>query len=140
MQAPYLQQYTDQLISSLCGECDKANGVVDIVKWVNFLTTDLIGDLSFGEPFGGLATGKLHPWLETLFTTLKTFAFMREILQFPSYMIYTAMACIPKDMIAHRREATSFGADAAKRRIARGSDKPDFMSYILKHAGEDGKG
>jgi aspirochlorine biosynthesis cytochrome P450 monooxygenase len=110
---------------------------VDIVKWVNFLTTDLIGDLSFGETFGGLDTGKVHPWLENLFTTLKTFTFMREILRLPSFIIRLAMAFIPAGMREHRAAAVSFGAEAAKRRIERGSDKPDFMSYLLRHQNDD---
>jgi hypothetical protein len=110
------------------------------VKFVNFLTTDLIGDLSFGETFGGLDTGKVHPWLENLFTTLKTFTFMREILRLPSFIVGAAMACIPKAMREHRSAAVSFGAEAAKRRIERGSDKPDFMSYILRHQDEQEKG
>ena len=134
-----MQHYTDQFISCLKTEAQRSNGVVDIVKWVNFLTTDLIGDLSFGEPFGGLATGRLHPWLANLFTTLKTFTFMREILRLPPFVIRAAMACIPKPMLEHRESAVSFGAEAAGRRIQRGSDKPDFMSYLLKHA-EDDKG
>ncbi|KAH8894276.1 isotrichodermin C-15 hydroxylase [Thozetella sp. PMI_491] len=140
MQESYLQQHTDQLISRLRHEAHQSKGVVDFVKWVNLLTTDLIGDLSFGESFGGLNSGKLHPWLEDLFTTLKTFTFIREILRLPSFIVNFAMACIPKEMLEHRKEAVSFGAEAAHRRIARGSDKPDFMSYILKHEGDESRG
>lgn len=102
------------------------------MKWVNFLTTDLIGDLSFGESFGGLDEGKPHPWLENIFTTLKTFTFMREIIRLPRPFVNAAMACIPKSMIKHRKEALSFGAEAAARRMALGTDRPYFMSHILK--------
>lgn len=135
-----MQKYTDQFISCLRNELNRANGVVDMVKWVNFLTTDLIGDLSFGESFGGLSSGKLHPWLETVFVTLKTFTFMREIFRLPFFIVNTAIACIPKDMIAHQRSALAFGAQAARRRIEQGSEKPDFMSYILKYRETEHKG
>jgi hypothetical protein len=110
------------------------------MRWVNFLTTDVIGDLSFGESFGGLDTGKLHPWLETLFTTLKTFTFMREILRLPAPVINAAMACIPKKMAEHHKGAVAFGAQAAQRRMAQTTDRPDFMSYMLKHNEDEGKG
>lgn len=133
-------QYTKQLVTCLRDEAARHNGVVDLMKWVNFLTTDVIGDLSFGEPFGGLDTGKLHPWLETLFTTLKTFSMIREILRLPAPVIKAAMACIPKKMIEHQKGAVVFGAQAAQRRMERTTDRPDFMSYILRHNGEDGKG
>jgi len=110
------------------------------VKWVNYLTTDLIGDLSFGQDFGGLETGELHPWLETVFTTIKTFTFMKEALRLPSFLIRMAMACIPRDMMKHREESLSFGAAAAKRRMESRTERPDFMSYILKHNGDEGIG
>lgn len=127
-----MHKYTDQFISCLRKELTSANGVIDIVKWVNFLTTDLIGDLSFGQAFGGLSSGELHPWLDTLFTTLKTFTVMREILRLPSFMINSAMACMPKRMMEHQKSAVAFGAQAARRRMEQGSEKPDFMLYILK--------
>lgn len=110
------------------------------MKWVNFLTTDLIGDLSFGESFGGLEEGKLHPWLENMFTTLKTFTFMREIIRLPPFIVKAAMACIPKSMIRHRKKAVSFGAEATLRRMALDTDRPDFMSYILRHKGSEENG
>ena len=139
LQEDYLQQYSDQFVSCLGAEANRSNGTVDIKKWLEFLTTDLIGDLSFGETFGGLATGKVHPWLENIFMTLKAFTFMREVLRLPSFLVKAAMACIPREMLEHRGQASKFGAEAAKRRIARGSDKPDFMSYILNHEGDEGK-
>lgn len=139
-QESYMHKYTDQFISCLRRESIQANGVIDMMKWVNFLTTDLIGDLSFGEPFGGLSSGELHPWLDTLFTTLKTFTFMREILRLPSFLVNSAMACIPKHMMEHQKSALAFGAEAARRRMERGSEKPDFMSFILKHSEAEGKG
>lgn len=139
-QEAYLQQYTQKLVRCIGDQAKKHNGVVDIMKWANFLTTDLIGDLSFGESFGGLEEGKLHPWLENIFTTLKTFTFLREIARLPPFIMKAAMACIPKPMIEHRKKALSFGAEAAVRRMALDTDRPDIMSHILRNRGDEGKG
>ncbi|KAK1954620.1 cytochrome P450 [Colletotrichum sublineola] len=38
-----------------------AHGPVDVVKWFNYTTFDIIGDLSFGEPFGCLDDETYHP-------------------------------------------------------------------------------
>ncbi|KAI8624412.1 isotrichodermin C-15 hydroxylase [Xylariaceae sp. FL1651] len=139
-QESILRQYIVQCVARLLDDASKHNGVVDILRWMNYLTTDVIGDLSFGESFGGLDKGRLHPWLETLFTTLKVFTFIREILRLPSPIIKTAMACIPEQMLEHQKNAVGFGADAVNLRISRETDRPDFISYILRHRGEDGIG
>ncbi|KAK5662431.1 hypothetical protein OQA88_8342 [Cercophora sp. LCS_1] len=39
---------------------------VDIVRWYNWTTFDIIGDLAFGEPFGSLERGKEDGWVTAL--------------------------------------------------------------------------
>lgn len=51
-QEPYIGVYVDQLISQLKGFA-VSQEKVDMVKWYNLTTFDLIGDLAFGEPFDG---------------------------------------------------------------------------------------
>lgn len=63
---------------------------------------------------------------------------MKEILRLPSALVNAAMACVPKDMLRHREQALSFGAEAARRRILKKTDRADFMSYILRHNTDDG--
>ena len=36
----------------------------DVVKWFTFAVFDVIGDLAFGAPFGGLVSGKTHFWVK----------------------------------------------------------------------------
>lgn len=36
----------------------------DVVKWFTFAVFDVIGDLAFGAPFGGLESGKTHFWVK----------------------------------------------------------------------------
>ena len=43
----------------------------DIMKWFNFITFDVIGDLSFGESFGCLERGDFHFWIHLIFNAVK---------------------------------------------------------------------
>jgi cytochrome P450 len=43
----------------------------DIMKYYNFLTFDVIGDLSFGESFGCLERGDFHFWIQLIFDAVK---------------------------------------------------------------------
>ncbi|KAJ5414635.1 hypothetical protein N7509_001262 [Penicillium cosmopolitanum] len=63
VQEPILRGYVDKLIQRLEEIAASPNPVVNIVKWYNLTTFDLIGDLAFGEPFGGLDSLEYHPSL-----------------------------------------------------------------------------
>jgi cytochrome P450 len=49
----------------------KRGETFDIVKWFNFITFDVIGDLSFGESFGCLDRGDFHFWITLIFDAVK---------------------------------------------------------------------
>lgn len=55
-QEPLMNKYFDLLIQKLYEKIDgPTNGKVNIMRWFNFITFDMIGDLCFGEDFGALA-------------------------------------------------------------------------------------
>ena len=45
--------------------------IVDLVKWFNFTTFDIIGDLSLGDSFNCLQKSRLHGWVSILFAQFK---------------------------------------------------------------------
>lgn len=48
----------------------KNGGLVDVMKWWKFLATDIIGQLSFGESFGQIESGKPSAFVDALHTLL----------------------------------------------------------------------
>ncbi len=50
-----VQGFVDLLIVQLAKNCTKE--MSDVVRWYNFATFDIIGELTFGEPFGSLSSG-----------------------------------------------------------------------------------
>lgn len=42
---------------------DGQTAVLDLADWMNFLTFDISGALSFGESFDSVESGKAHPWV-----------------------------------------------------------------------------
>jgi hypothetical protein len=57
-----LTKYFDLLIQGLHKTCDQP---IDIAKWYNFTTFDISSDLTFGESFECLSTGKMHVSVRT---------------------------------------------------------------------------
>lgn len=62
-QEPIMNKYFNLFIQRLHENCAEA---VDINKWYGLLGFDIIGDLTFGESFGGLENSKFHVSLSVL--------------------------------------------------------------------------
>lgn len=62
-QEPLVKTHIDRLIRRLHEQIDQSKGYVvdlDLVKWYNFTTFDIIGDVAFGESFECLEKIEYH--------------------------------------------------------------------------------
>lgn len=64
-QGPIVKGYIDLLIQRLREQTKPGHGSanVDMVRWYNFATFDIIGDLAFGGSFGCLDASEYHFWV-----------------------------------------------------------------------------
>ncbi len=141
-QEPLITEYADTLISRLHEKSsDQTTDVVDIVKWYNYTTFDILGDLAFGDSFGCLKSDVLHPWISNIFTTIKDASFYRAAHAFP-WPINKIMYKYKSEshgLSKARYQEFEFASRKARERMLQGStDRVDFMSYILKHNDEKG--
>ncbi|KAJ0282876.1 hypothetical protein CBS470a_007591 [Colletotrichum nupharicola] len=82
-QEPMIRGYIDLLIQRLHENSQQGRKAVDICAWFNYTTFDIIGDLTFGEPFGCLQQSAMHPWVELVFANVKTTAMRSALARFP---------------------------------------------------------
>ena len=77
-QTDILQHFTSLLIRRLLERVEGPEGdqPLDMFEWYIWTTFDLIGDLSFGEPFDCLEAARFTEWVELVFNAFKTFAFV----------------------------------------------------------------
>lgn len=108
---------------------DSNGGIIDIVRWYNFTTFDLIGDLAFGEPFGCLRDGILHPWIQMVFAFVKSHTYLRDARRFPSPIKEILNGFIPKTLLNGRKDQFQFSAEMAKKRMTEGTTREDFSKY-----------
>jgi cytochrome P450 len=132
--------YFKLLIQKLHEQVDgPQRGKVDIVKWYNCTTFDVIGDLAFGQPFGSLEIGKYHFWITNIFKAIKRSQQDRIANYYPP--VQWAMS-LRDSLVSKGNEAriqhAQYSAQAASKRMALETDRKDFMSYILRHNDEKG--
>jgi cytochrome P450 len=127
-----MKDYTEQFIDGLIKYSSQSpDHSIDIGRWYNLATFDLIGDLAFGEPFGCLRTGILHPWIEVLFGMFKIIAFVSEARKYPPFGPLLLLF-IPKSVRNTLQHHKELATEKVERRMAIETDRPDFMTYILK--------
>lgn len=139
-QEDIMQTYVSLLIRRLQKHATSSNPVLDMNKWYNFTTFDLIGDLAFGEPFGCLESEGYHPWVAMIFGGFKLSAFNQARRRFPWLMPVTQYL-LPSKLLKAQMEHFSLSFAKARQRAMDGFKyREDFMSYILRHNDDEGKG
>lgn len=133
-QEPALKSYVDLLISRLYAQIDCAGtkGVVDIAKWYNYTTFDMIGDFAFGESFDCLQDSRYHPWVSIIFESIKSGRCMTVLNYFPRISRVLEPLLIPKSLIEKRHQSYIMSIEKVGRRLMQKSDRPDLISFMLR--------
>ncbi|KAH8585652.1 cytochrome P450 monooxygenase-like protein [Bisporella sp. PMI_857] len=135
-----LTKYFDLLVQGLKAKIDGPDaGNVDLTKWYNFLTFDVIGDMCFGESFGALESGEYHIWMGNLFQGIKFARFLSAATFYePLLTILRALIKVIPSIAKAKREHQEFCLKKTAKRLDLKTDRTDFMSYILRHNDERG--
>lgn len=129
-QAPHIKQYIDLLIQRLHENAGK--GSQDMVKWYNFVTFDIIGDLTLGESFDCLQQSELHQWVSFLFASFKYAAIFAALRRF-AMLTPLLKAVLPKKLLEAKVKHFAFTKEKVEKRMELGTERPDFMSRVLRH-------
>lgn len=132
-QETLIQGYVDLLVHRLHEQIEEApKGPVDIVKWYNYTTFDIITDLTFGESLHCLRDQDYHPWALLVFQTAKATSILTTIRKYP-ILEKISKSLVPKDAIAKRREFFQLSTSRVTERLEKETARPDFMTYIMRN-------
>ncbi|KAB5513263.1 cytochrome P450 [Coniochaeta sp. 2T2.1] len=134
-QEALIQGFIDLFMDKI-HEFSQANEVIDIVKWYNLLTFDIIGDLSFGESFGCLDRGDFHFWIGLIFDAVKAGAIEQASRRFAtpgSWLQKKIQKFYQGDLVKKRADHLSYSREKVMKRIENTkTTRKDFIHYILK--------
>ncbi|RJE25501.1 Cytochrome p450 [Aspergillus sclerotialis] len=134
-QETLLHTYADLLVQKVHEQIATSSAgtrVIDINQWYNFTTFDLIGDLAFGEPFQCLENEQYHWWVSLMFDAVRLSVYLKLLWFFPFLSMLLKLP-LPRYLAERRNASFQLSVEKVARRLQRQTDRPDFMSYILKH-------
>lgn len=141
-QEPLIQDLVNLLIQRLHEQVKEEKEVIDITRWYNYTTFDVITDLTFGEPLYCLRDKGYHPWINFAFGAVKAIGFLATRRKYPIVDYYDWIKGFFADTTEATRQRLEFFKLITKKveeRIEQGTSRPDFMSHILKHNGVEDK-
>ncbi|OJJ47271.1 hypothetical protein ASPZODRAFT_151782 [Penicilliopsis zonata CBS 506.65] len=136
-QESIVQEYVDLLIKKLQGEVASSRDTVDMTRWYNYTTFDLIGDLAFGEPFDCLKENRYDEWVALTFKSALVGTYMRTIHVYP-WLAFLIIKVMMKHLMNPRIKYFQKSKEKVQRRIHTQTDRPDFWSYVLRYNDERG--
>ncbi|KAL3444516.1 cytochrome P450 [Aspergillus insuetus] len=132
--------YVDKLINRLKDVAESGAGT-DMVKWYNLTTFDIIGDLIFGESFGGLDNSEYHHWVRTIFRTIKARPFLFLMDEYPLLFrvlrVLMPRGFIPEAVMQSKQTHRTHTQEAIAKRLANAAayNRNDIMDSMLQTRG-----
>jgi cytochrome P450 len=112
------------------GDAKLGEAVIDIAKWCNFLTFDMIGELTFGESYECLETGTYHPWVKPIVELTHYSGILANLGFYPKFQ--ELLLKMFGGFICRRMEFHQKHSRAALERRAAKPDRTDLLSESLK--------
>lgn len=133
-QEDILNHYFDLLITRL----KQQGGKVDLTRWFNFFTFDLVGDLALGKPFGMLEASKAPAFMDRVLRGSRTLIVYWTAQIIPIFGLLLRLYSKVPGASNARQRMNEFARQCVKERLAEKRDRKDFMSYILRYNDERG--
>ncbi|KAJ9611707.1 hypothetical protein H2200_004891 [Cladophialophora chaetospira] len=120
-----VQRYNDLLVKKI----EESNGQpMNMAKWFNLYSFDVMGDLAFGASYGCLESGEMHWAIKILNDGMKMLSF-----QFPNW-VFRLLTAIPGAAADHFRFLNYCSQQLEDRMKKQGKMKdPDITHTLIEH-------
>lgn len=126
-QEPIINSYIALFISKLRAKA-RSDTPVDIMRYINFTTFDILGDLCFGESFGALEGEEYSEWMANLFQGVKIVPFVRLMKAYPIIGLpFWMITKIFPHVMAARAKHENYTMEKTAKRLEKKTDRKDFM-------------
>ncbi|KAK5655987.1 hypothetical protein OQA88_5125 [Cercophora sp. LCS_1] len=110
---------------------ERAGTQIDLCEWFNYTSFDVIGDLVFGESFGCLEKGELHPWIGFIFGNLKNMMY-DQILTTLGGFGHMLRMLLPEYLKEQVRKHAQTTRTWVMRAVQTKTERPGFMMHFAE--------
>ncbi|CAI0644164.1 unnamed protein product [Colletotrichum noveboracense] len=131
-QQPIFHRWAKKFIDTLAKKASVGE-TIDMVKYFNCTTFDIMGDLTFNEDLNMLEEGECSPWVESIFGSVKAATFLLGVKTHSRVARMMADAFLKYNPTVQRKQLENwmYCAERVERRLKRTPEHPDLWSRIL---------
>ena len=135
-QEPSITRHVDQFMDQL-QQMAKTKIEFNMVKWLEFVTFDIIGDLALSTQFECVQNSEYHPWPTLLMSFFKSVTYVINAQAFgplfPLLMLFAPISDLKKG-----QDYVRLSAEKVQQRLAADNESTDsdFWTYILRYKDE----
>ena len=118
-----------KLRQAITADTSGESAVVDMLRWFNYTTFDIIGSLVWGSSFNCLEEVKYHPWIEVI-AQFKT-ALIAGATKFYPPLDAILTKITPKSAMADLMQIWKTTEEKIAQRLERGASQKDMISYMV---------
>ena len=135
-QEPMFKHYSGLLVQELRKLSQSSNNKVDLERWYNYATFDVMADLSFGEPLHLLEDHSQEWFLDNVFSFLKMQSMCQLLRYYPACAGFLRLFFIPKRLASRQARNNQECIAKVNRRLERIPDRQDIWALVMKQEGE----
>ncbi|BCS30689.1 cytochrome P450 [Aspergillus puulaauensis] len=134
---PLLRKYVERLVTGIRTLNSKdPNGKINLERWYNYTTFDVMADLSFGEPLDLLQDQSREWFLDNVMSFLKLQSLTQLLRYYPRLAMILGVFFIPNDIKAKQARNNKEAIDKVNRRLERKANRPDIWSLVMMQEGQ----
>lgn len=119
----------DLLVSQLQKHVRAGDDVADVVKWFNWCTFDVIGDLVYGSSFACLDKEEYHPWLGVVLQNIRLSSYGALMERYPAFK-WLVNVLVPKSMLEMRNMHVGIIRSKIESRTKKQSGRRDVIADV----------
>ncbi|KAK3946263.1 putative cytochrome P450 [Diplogelasinospora grovesii] len=125
-----VNQVVDKFIDRIgeVGEKEGSKGV-NVTKWYEMVSFDILGEMAFGESFHCVQNGKPHFWSELVLDHLYFITLADNLHRFP-IIPYIVRTLFPSTLVVQNRNS-KYSREIVAKRLATKSSRKDFLTTLV---------
>ncbi|KAK8107114.1 uncharacterized protein PG998_009127, partial [Apiospora kogelbergensis] len=130
-QEAVVQDVVDEFVQKLGRLSAESKGLgINLARWLEILTFDILGEMAFGEGFGGVKEEKHHEWIDLILDHLFEITLV-DNLRFP-IMATLGRLLLPSLTVAVRSKHSNYARKKVKRRLEAVTRRQDFLTNLVR--------